>query len=213
MPLSAVFIVPVGPGRERAFGRFCLFAKAHAPEFDILPYFDRAGEGCGIVRARLWGRVRGQYDIVASLDDDCEIGAGFSERVFQALELFPATSLFTARMQQFNSRDVFGARMEVDDERRIFMHHVTFPPPEVPPTFLSVDWPLGGCTILTRQAHEALAPRELPVGEDIEWYGQARAAGLGSAVCIREVSLRWHCGLDPADAEREYADWKARVGA
>jgi hypothetical protein len=189
MSPSAVFIVPVGPGRERTFGRFCLFARAHAPEFEIVPYFDSQGEGCGVARARLWSQVRGQYDIVASLDDDCEVGCEFSARIFEAMERFPHTNVFTTRLQQFRSRDVFGARMQIEEDGGVFMHHVTFDADNPPDPWVSVDWALGGCTILTRQAHDALEPRELPISEDIEWYGQARAADLGNCVSVRDVSV------------------------
>jgi len=140
--------------------------------------------GCGGARYYLYEEVRRKYDIVCSIDDDCQLMPGWVGNVLKAYEMFPQTHVFTTSIFQGNSLWALGMYVSIENG------FVWFRPNKAADRrFRTVDSPVGASSIFCRDALNIPFDPNLHVCEDMDMYLNLLEHGISSCTAIRDAVM------------------------
>lgn len=148
--------------------------------------------GAGGARYYLFEKVKDEgHQIVASLDDDNQITAGWYENILRAIEEFPDYSVFSSLLQHV----VNGRNQSLHGGLRIVIDGVWLKRSQIrsfTDDYTIADWSPIGAMVFCREAlkPEVKFPIELMVGEDAVMYLLLRKLGINQTVVANKALVK-----------------------
>jgi hypothetical protein len=140
--------------------------------------------GCGGGRFHLFERVKLNYEMVVSLDDDMQITEGWYEKIIEAINLFPNHSIFSCVVKGPNEVvQRAGSGMLIQNGILYRYEQTSFNE-----KYHVAEWGPFGCLVLCRKALQPdVKVPDLYVREDDAFYLEMKKLGINETVVVNDA--------------------------